>query len=85
MTKQEKERAIIENIKALPSDGYGAYHIWASIAMAIGQAMGYIRTNQTAYQLHYEDLQKVDEIHRRMVEKGILKPSKSGTAWKLTN
>ena len=83
MSKAEKEQAIIKNIKALESDGYGQYHIYRSICTAIGRGMGYISEKENAFQIRAEDEPNVHEIFRRMEEKGILKASKSGNAFRL--
>lgn len=84
MTRQEKEQAIIRNIKALPNTDFGSYKYMDGLRIAIANAMGYKVTyfsNNGSYLIEERD--QVAEIIRRMEAKKIIRISKSGLMFKL--
>ena len=86
MTKAEKEKAIIESLKKFASessDGYGDYHLWEHFFTVVGQAMGYVDKGFTGYTMSHEDEEKVREISRRMISRGLIRVSKSGKMFKV--
>lgn len=83
MSKSEKEISIITAIKALPNSGFGKYHYQEELTKIIDKVMGYGEVTFPSGRFTSNEIGKVSEIVRRMVEKKIIAFSKSGTMFKL--
>lgn len=84
MTKQEKEAAIINALKALPRTEFGEYRYTDDLRIIIAKVMNYEVQTFRHGEYFIAEREKVAEIIKRMTQRGIIKTSKTGLMFKVT-